>query len=100
MSFEDGAQLPLPRINSRGFGRAFNCSRLFPGRLDSFATHTSGATPPEYLFYRDRSDDGGTKPLWEALRFASFAPHNLPCRERFAERFSEGVLAHATAQDV
>jgi len=25
----------------------------------------------------------------EALRFASIAPHNLPCRERFAGRFSE-----------
>ena len=26
----------------------------------------------------------------EVLRFVSFAPHNLPCREPFAERFSEG----------
>ncbi len=54
---------------------------------------------PEIFVYRDRSDDGGTKPCFklmkpEALRFASIAPHNLPCRERFAGRFSEGVLAH------
>jgi hypothetical protein len=31
-------------------------------------------------------------PKWEALRFASIVPHNLPCRERFAERFSEDVF--------
>lgn len=55
---------------------------------------------PENFVYRDRSDDGGPKPLREALRFASIAPHNLPCRERFAGRFSEGVLAHVLAQDV
>ena len=29
-------------------------------------------------------------PVREALRFASIAPHILPCREAFAERFSEG----------
>jgi hypothetical protein len=28
----------------------------------------------------------------EAFRFASIASHNLPCRERFAKRFSEGVF--------
>lgn len=62
------------------------------------ATHTSSTTPLEFFVYRDRSDDGGPKPLREALRFASIAPHNLPCRERFAGRFSEGVLPHVRAR--
>jgi hypothetical protein len=49
------------------------------------------------LFSYDKSDDGGPKPCFklmkpEALRFASIASHNLPCRERFAKRFSEGVF--------
>jgi hypothetical protein len=47
--------------------------------LDSFATHASGTHQPGIYFPFDRSDDGGSKPrLREDLRFASFAPHNLP----------------------
>ena len=94
MSFKDGAQFPAP---AHKLARIRTRIQLFPVRFQdwsSFATHTSSATLPEYFVYRDRSDDGGTKPLREALRFASIAPHNLPCRERFAGRFSEGVLAH------
>src|SRR5439155_712940 len=61
--------------------------------LDSFATHASGHSSDRgFSFPFDRSDDGGSTPRnREALRFASIVPHNLPCRERFAERFSEGV---------
>ena len=57
------------------------------GRYPYFRRYYAGV-----CFPYDRSDDGGPKPLREALRFVSIASHNLPCRERFAKRFSEGVL--------
>ena len=78
-----GNLIQFPGSNFTGFNQ--------DSGLDAFGIHTSGHTiAGDSLCPYDRSDDGGSKPFREALRFASIAPHNLPCREAFAERFSEG----------
>src|SRR6185437_1062597 len=92
---------PAPRNFAR-IGRAHLLpvrSRIPGSRLDwtarrhPYFRHKCAGT----IVYLDRSDDGDSKPRLlmrkarEALRFASIASHNLPCRELFAQRFSEGV---------
>ena len=77
------ARILLTRFRTQNSARNLKL-KTFPDHfqdsgLDSFATHASGTHQPEIYFPFDRSDDGGSKPmLREDLRFASFAPHNLP----------------------
>jgi len=56
------------------------------------ATHTPDYAPGIVVFPLTGLTTVAPSPKWEALRFASTVPHNLPCRERFAERFSEDVF--------
>jgi hypothetical protein len=62
------------------------------------AAHTSGdASLPGFVFPMTglttvMPSPASNNKRREAFRFASIASHNLPCRERFAKRFSEGVF--------